>query len=135
MKIEVVERFLAKVDTSGECWLWLAATDRAGYGQFKIAGRQVKAHRYAYELLVGPIPPGLVIDHLCRVTGCVRPSHLEPVTNRENVRRGDTAGSGEPQRSRTHCPRGHPYSGDNLYERGGRRMCLQCRRDRWSSRW
>ena len=80
-------RFWAKVDRSGSCWLWLAATSH-GYGTFQSNGKLVRAHRYAYELLVGPIPGGLVIDHLCRTTACVNPEHLEPVTQRENLLRG-----------------------------------------------
>lgn len=83
------ERFWAKVDASGDCWLWTACLDREGYGQFSPRHNvKVKAHRFAYEGLVGPIPLGLVIDHLCRIHNCVNPDHLEVVTNAENVRRG-----------------------------------------------
>lgn len=84
------ERFWAKVDrrSDAECWLWLAATAGAGYGQFGANGKSVRAHRYAYEALVGPIPDGLEIDHLCNIRLCVNPGHMEPVTHAENVRRG-----------------------------------------------
>ncbi len=88
------ERFWAKVDRSGECWLWTGNVYRDGYGQFYVERRQVRAHRWAYESEVGPIPEGLVLDHLCRVRLCVRPSHLEPVTNRENLLRGIAARKG-----------------------------------------
>lgn len=87
-----VERFWEKVDRRGpaDCWLWTATrTAKDGHGRFyPITGKGVLAHRFAYELLVGPIPDGLVIDHLCRVRLCVNPAHLEPVTAEENTRRG-----------------------------------------------
>lgn len=69
----------------GECWIWTGKTSVRGYGVFR--STQQYAHRYAYESRVGPIPPGLTIDHLCRVTNCVNPTHLEPVTRAENTRR------------------------------------------------
>lgn len=79
------------VDKSGECWVWTAApnnrSDGTGYGRFTVShkpNRRMLAHRYAYEELVGPIPEGLELDHLCRNTACVRPDHLEPVTMSEN---------------------------------------------------
>lgn len=89
-------RFMAKVDLAGHggCWLWTAAVDpTTGYGKFHIGPdqRTCGAHRFAYELLVGPIPDGLVLDHLCRVRHCVNPQHLEPVTVGENLRRGRDA--------------------------------------------
>lgn len=86
------DRFWAKVQKTETCWLWTAAKNGPGYGQFGLGTREdglVFAHRFAYELVVGPIPEGLVIDHLCRTPACVRPDHLEPVTMRENMRRGD----------------------------------------------
>jgi HNH endonuclease len=93
------ERFWAKINKGGPipehrsdlgpCWLWTAATNY-GYGVFRIDRRSIYAHRYAYELLVGPIPDGLQLDHLCRVPPCVNPTHLEPVTHRENILRGTT---------------------------------------------
>lgn len=87
------ERFWEKVDTSAGplgCWPWTASGSRDGYGQFSADGRGVRAHRFAYELLVGPIPEGLQLDHLCRNPGCVNPAHLEPVTGWENTMRGNT---------------------------------------------
>ncbi len=89
-------RFWDKVafEPNTGCWLWAAYADRKGYGQFSAGSRadgtyrKVFAHRWAYEHEVGPIPEGLTIDHLCRVPLCVNPGHLEPVTNRENTRRG-----------------------------------------------
>lgn len=88
----MIERFLSKVDKRADgCWHWTAALMPNGYGYFRVSTprrRMVYAHRAAYELLVGPIPDGMVIDHLCRNKSCVNPEHLEVVTQGENVRRG-----------------------------------------------
>lgn len=69
------------------CWLWTGTVLGSGYGQFRVGMGHVRAHRFAYELLVGPIPEALTLDHLCRVTSCVNPLHLEPVTASENIKR------------------------------------------------
>ncbi len=142
-------RFWAKVDRGGPdracsqtgenigpCWLWTGAitpVDRGGYGIWgaKIDGRFLtqSAHRAAYIALVGPVPIGLQLDHLCRTRRCVNPAHLEPVTPKENIRRGAT-------RARwaaiTHCPQGHAYTAENtdVQPRQGYpcRMCRTCRR-------
>lgn len=118
-----VERFWARVQKSDDgCWLWTGGRHSTGYGSD--GGRL--AHRVVYELLVGPIPRGLQLDHLCRVRLCVRPDHLEPVTQAENIQRGDSPSA---IASRTgHCRRGHKLAGGNLYvvpKTGGRR-CLAC---------
>lgn len=94
-------RFWSKVDKNGPvpahaphlgpCWLWRGWTLRRGYGRFTVAKRHWLAHRWIYELLVGPVPEGYQLDHLCRVTGCVRLGHLEVVTGDENIRRGYAA--------------------------------------------
>lgn len=85
------QQFWEKVNKTDSCWLWTGGVGR-GYGIFyrgaDRGGSFTVAHRYAYEALVGPIPAGLTLDHLCRVRGCVNPAHLEPVTQAENVRRG-----------------------------------------------
>lgn len=114
--------FWAKVDRSGECWLWTAYTMPNGYGTW----RQTLAHRVAYELSIGPIPDGLQLDHLCRVRNCVRPDHLEPVTCRENLLRGDTITARCV--AATHCPHGHPYDEANTYRSptNGSRSCRAC---------
>lgn len=75
----------------GPCWLWTSRQDRDGYGRFAVEGKDFRAHRFAYKDLVGPIPDGLTIDHLCRVPGCVNPAHMEPVTAGENKRRANHA--------------------------------------------
>jgi hypothetical protein len=87
-----------------------------------------RAHRVAYEALIGPIPDGLQLDHLCRNRACVNPLHTEPVTQIENIRRGEAGvPSGSQQRAKTHCPQGHPYSQGNTYIRkNGHRMCRTC---------
>ena len=108
-----------------ECWLWTGCQTPKGYGRF--AHR--RAHRMAYEYLVGPIPEGLVIDHLCRVRHCVNPAHMEVVTAGENVLRG--IGVSAKNRTKTHCPQGHPLDGDNLYVNQDKRMCRKCGRERW----
>lgn len=121
------DRFWAKVDKIGHggCWAWIPAHER-NYGQFWTGERRVAAHRYSYELLVGPIPGGLVIDHLCRRPWCVNPAHLEPVTFRENVLRGE--GAAAINARRTHCPQGHRLTPDNLYANGpSKKCCRTCR--------
>lgn len=126
-------RFASKVevDASG-CWLWQAGLNRNGYGRYMLSGsnRDVVAHRYAYEVATGnPIPDGLVMDHLCRVRHCVNPEHVEPVTQRENLLRGQTRTAR--QVAATECPAGHPYAGDNLYVNpSGDRLCRECHRRR-----
>ena len=127
------ERFWSKVDKDGAggCWLWTAAENGRGYGLFSWDGRTIVAHRYSYRTLVGPVPDGLDLDHLCRVRNCVNPKHLEPVTRRENLRRGIGWNLlAARQAAKTHCPQGHPYAGDNLYvERNtNRRVCRVCHR-------
>jgi len=94
-----------------------------GYPVVKLAGKQHRASRLAYETWVGPISEGLTIDHLCRNTRCIEPTHLEAVTNAENARRGRAAGKP------THCPSGHAYA-EHGYENGGRTHCRECRRAR-----
>jgi hypothetical protein len=82
------EKLWAKVDKTDDCWLWTGAKTSSGYGMVSHDSGVRPVHRVVYELLVGSIPDGLVIDHLCSVRNCVNPAHLEPVTNAENVSRG-----------------------------------------------
>lgn len=93
------ERFWLKVEMGtapSGCWLWTGSTAN-GYGQARVGGKTVRAHRASYELLVGPIPEGLTLDHLCHVKNCVRPEHLEPVTAAENTRRAHRDGLVRPR--------------------------------------
>lgn len=118
--------FWAKVDKTDGCWLWTGPVDRNGYGVFSYApSRSMVPHRWAYIELVGPIPEGLELDHLCKVRNCVRPDHLEPVTRAENMHRSDVW---ETNRSKTHCPQGHPYDEENTCHSRGRRYCRACSR-------
>lgn len=109
------------------CWLWLGYIyPKTGYGDICRTKGHELAHRFSYRLHKGPIPVGLQLDHLCRVRSCVNPSHLEAVTARTNqLRGGDTLAAKNARK--TECPRGHPYSGDNLYIERGSRMCKKCR--------
>ena len=126
------ERFWTKVEKTEDCWLWTASKNADGYGQFgRIDGKMVSAHRFAYELMVGPIPDGLAIDHLCRIRHCVNPEHLEAVTHRENCLRGIEAATDRARK--THCLRGHLFDEDNTYcppEHPQERTCRKCKRIR-----
>lgn len=128
------DRFRDKIspEPNSGCWLWTAATSNVGYSVYSINRKLVYGHRFSYESLVGPIPKGLDIDHLCRVRCCVNPDHLEPVTRRENVIRGHRWNG---HKRPTRCPSGHLYSGDNLYiNKLGRyvcRICTKAARKKW----
>lgn len=122
----LIDRALRFVDKTDGCWLWTGARKAGGYGQIKVGEQSRLAHRALYELLVGPIPEGLELDHLCRVRECVNPEHLEPVTRRENVLRGVAPAAANARK--THCPQGHPYEGRNVYinAASGGRVCRTC---------
>jgi hypothetical protein len=112
--------FLAHVERDGECWMWKGNV-KHGYGKY---GGRV-AHRVIYELLIGAIPLGRELDHLCRRPLCVNPLHLEPVTRVENIARRMSAHRG----GRTdRCVNGHPYNAENTRMRGGTRICRVCQR-------
>jgi hypothetical protein len=122
-----IQRFWVKVDTSGKCWLWKASITPDGYGQFKCNGKVIRPHRWSYEHFIGIIPEGLELDHLCSVPACVRPSHLEAVTHKENIRRGLT---GIVNRSKTVCKQGHTFTHENTGIRSnGSRYCKTCHRE------
>lgn len=130
-----IDRFWSNVDTdsSDGCWLWKLSVGSHGYGQVgwweNGRSRMVLAHRVSYELLVGPIPDGLQLDHLCRVRLCVNPSHLEAVTQRENILRSDSPTAVNARKK--HCHRGHEFTPQNTGIRAnGWRDCLACQADR-----
>lgn len=120
-------RFWAKVALPNDngCMLWLAWRQSNGYGRFFLGGRVVFAHHYSHVLAHGRIPVGAVVDHSCGNPSCVAPLHLEAVTQRENLLRGETVTAD--QIRRTHCPRGHPYDEANTYTRHGSRTGRNCR--------
>jgi len=106
------------------CWIWMGATNPRGYGNIGYQGKSYKAHRFIYERLVGQIPDGLTLDHLCRVPLCVNPEHLEPCTMRENIRRGSKA-------NLTHCQNGHEFTDENtVIKSNGTRRCRICANER-----
>lgn len=139
-------RFWAKADKSGDCWIWTGAVrHKDGYGMFFKDGQARNAHRVAWELTNGPIPEGLVIDHICRNIRCVNPAHLRTVTPKVNAT--ENCGSPVAQHAKkTHCHKGHPLSGANLAlytpprkrtrhghptKPGVLRVCLTCTPSYW----
>lgn len=125
--------FWDHVDADGDCWTWMAGLHGSGYGLHTVAGRTVLAHRWAWEQLVGPIPSGMTIDHLCRNRRCVNPDHLELVSRAVNTLRGH--GPSAMNARMTSCLRGHPFDAANTHIRpDGRRRCRACERARGSTR-
>lgn len=123
----------------GPCIEWRGAKGRDGYGAFSLPlfhrpRRRFMAHRMAYELLVGPIPPGLTIDHLCRTPSCVNPEHMEVVTIGVNTLRSDNPPAMNARK--THCKRGHEFTPENTYvPPSGRRVCRECARAHGRNNW
>ena len=125
----IPERFVEKIAIrpGPACWDWLAGRDHKGYGQFWLDGGTRLAHRVSYEYANGPIPNGLQLDHLCRNRACVNPAHLEPVTGRDNLLRGETKAA--MNAAATHCSNGHAFDEVNTYHWRGHRICRACGRD------
>lgn len=121
----VLARFWCKVEKSDDCWLWTAKRNQLGYGKFAVTSqREVYAQRFAWEAEHGPVPAVRERDHLCRNRACVNPAHMEPVTHRENVRRGAHV-------NRATCANGHPYTPENVrITASGARRCRACDRER-----
>jgi hypothetical protein len=137
--ISVRERFDAKwiPEPNTGCWLWLGAALKNGYGRLSVGQRSqgerrtLYAHRLAYELFVGPIPPDRELDHLCRNRICCNPEHLEPVTRRVNILRGIGPNKlGAINAMKTHCTHGHEFTIENTRHRpAGGRSCRACARE------
>lgn len=138
-----ISNFWAKVEPTGFCWNWTAMKTRDGYGRFAVDSRHSRlAHRIAYTLLVGEVPSGLELDHLCRNKACVNPDHLEPVTQSENMRRIPLGARNLPHGGRPpwvvsgknvtgFCKHGHEYTDENTYVYpDGRTECRVCKRGR-----
>lgn len=118
---------------TNDCWLYASTTNANDYPQLRFRSKgkhyNLSVHRLTYEKYKGEIPAGLEIDHLCRVTRCINPDHLEAVTHTENVRRTIAAGNNNNQK-KTKCPQGHEYTLENTELRYGFRYCRTCRRER-----
>ena len=143
--MSILELHPDKIRVGAEgCWFWTGSSDPGGYGCVRFAGKVWRAHRLAFLLAEGYLPPrpsyhhkthgkALSLDHLCRCRACVNPDHLAVVTKEENVRRGESH-----QSAKTHCPQGHEYAGENLYlHPSGQRVCRECQREhhrRWRER-
>lgn len=132
MRRPLIDRLMEKVRVDADgCWVWTGSCfggnvgkNGVRYGRISRDGKQIAVHRASYEAHVGPIPAGLVIDHLCRNTFCINPAHLEAVTQQENVLRGLGA-------MKSHCPHGHELSGSNLRiqkrrTKASKRICATC---------
>lgn len=131
-------------DPGGSCWPWALSRASDGYGQVSIGGGMQRAHRVAYEILVGPVPEGLTLDHRCHSDAaargecaggtscphraCIRPDHLEPVSRRVNILRGLSPSAVNARKAE--CDNGHPLDGPNLYRHpSGARKCRECHRE------
>lgn len=127
-----INRLLSKIKFPSNwsaCWIWDKAKTKRGYGSFGIGYQTFAAHRVTYRNFVGPIPKDKEINHLCKVTSCVNPLHLEAITHHANVLHGD---AGKNMRDKTHCPNGHSYNEQNTNHNKTikRRTCRVCNRDR-----
>lgn len=135
VRVRILRRLV--IDPSSGCLLWQGALDKDGYGLIHVDGRAIRVHRATYEMFAEPIPPGLEPDHLCRIRRCAAPAHLELVTHKENMLRGD--GIGSMNAAKTHCGTcGEPFDEANTYimPSGGRdcRACIRARAARYKAR-
>ena len=124
-----MQRFFSKIKVlDNGCWEWTSNKAR-GYGHFKLNKKTVKTHRLAYEMFYDKIPNGMSLDHLCRNRGCCNPIHLEPVTIKENIMRGE--GIAAKNSKKTDCKYGHPFDKKNTYfYPNGKRLCRICNNTR-----
>ena len=128
MKRSLIDRIETRINKTDGCWVWPGAKTTNGYGiitQYQSGGgyKGFTVHRVMYEHYVGPVPAGFDLDHLCRTRACCRPSHLEPVTRQENVRRGAKYRPDS-------CVKGHDYPENMRIRKNGHAMCVVCDRER-----
>jgi hypothetical protein len=129
--IEPMTRLLSMTEITDTCWLWHGPKCKDGYGSTSrpVEGQKqyksIRAHRYMYELIRGPIPEGKLLHHICAVKECINPSHLMPVSVLEHNRMEPNNLAGANIR-KTHCPKGHPYNEQNTRMKQGRRCCIEC---------
>jgi len=131
--MSLLERFADKIELGSEvdsCWEWIACKDIDGYGRFAVNGKSKLSHKFSYELYKGKTPEGLELDHLCRNRSCVNPEHLEAVTSKINLLRGNTIAS--KNKLKTRCIHGHEYNEENTGRQKSGRYCKEC--DRTSHR-
>lgn len=121
-----METVFSRIEVTGFCWNWTGNTASGGYGRVWMGNQVYSAHRLMYEYLVGPIPAGLQIDHLCRNVICVNPDHLEPVTAKVNLSRNFSPPAMNAQKH--YCSNGHEFTESNVYHRpdGTGKHCRQC---------
>lgn len=129
-RTRIPDRIRKKITRTSSCWIWTGLVNRDGYGRTYWKGSMKLAHRVIYEIYFGEIPEGLTIDHLCSVRNYVRPSHLEAVTQQENLSRGTSPNT--LNKLKTYCMRGHPFDKENTYYRkdGSGRHCRRCDADK-----
>jgi hypothetical protein len=136
IEVDLLRRIFARVNFNGpvpehdpslgNCWVCIRSVKPNGYASITYKGKTANVHRLAFVMLVGDIPDGLELDHLCRNRACIRPYHLEPVTRLENQVRGE--GFVAMHVRKTHCKNGHAFSTENTYVHRGHRYCRACRK-------
>lgn len=125
---ELIDKIMSLVEpvTESGCWIYLGNINDCGYGRIWVKGKEYRVHRITYEHFRGPIPSGLVPDHLCRVRCCINPWHIEIVTHKVNILRGESPSAIHAKK--TNCPKGHPYTPENTISwNKGRGMGRNCR--------
>lgn len=123
-----IERFCQGIiiDPLTDCWIWVKHTSE-GYGELRVDGRLVRAHRFAYEYFRDPVPEGFELDHTCRNRACANPWHQEPVRHDENLKRSPIQISAINAR-KMYCKRGHKFTAENTYRtKDGNRECRTCK--------
>lgn len=129
-KISLPERFERQYipEPNSGCWLWIGVSNsqkgKLRYGYIGHKNKKLSAHRYSYERFIDIIPEGLVLDHLCKITLCVNPNHLEAVTQKTNILRGETGKYKRPIKS--HCLHGHEFTKENSYINKNTKRCRKC---------